>query len=92
MKPKSLLTHSSVTDSGMKETFSVFRQELGGSFSFVGSTDTLAQAREKVVQNPASSDYEFLIVNALTGEKTIIEPSERPNLAAQSPVSAGRLT
>jgi hypothetical protein len=78
MKPKPLLTHSSLTDSGMKETFSVFRQELGGSFSFVGSTDTLAQAREKVVQDPASFDREFVIVNAASGEKTFIEPPERP--------------
>jgi hypothetical protein len=62
----------------MNESFNVFRQETDGSFKFVGATDTLAQAREKVVQDPAASDREFLIVNALTGERMVVEPPERP--------------
>jgi hypothetical protein len=58
----------------INETFNVFRQETDGSFKFVGATDTLAQAREKVVQDPAASDREFVIVNAATDEKTVIAP------------------
>jgi len=41
--------------------------------------ETLALARQKVVQDPAASDYVFLIVNSATGERTVIEPPERPN-------------
>jgi hypothetical protein len=75
MRRKSSLTHSSLTptnmkDTGMKETFNVFREESDGSFRFVGATDTLAQARKKVVQDPASFDREFVIVNAASGQKT----------------------
>lgn len=62
----------------MKETFDVFRREADGSFIWVGASETFALAREIVVQNPASSDYAFLIVNSATGEKTLIEPSEKP--------------
>ena len=50
---------------------------------WVGAAETFALARETVVQNPDSSDYAFLIVNAATGEKTLIEPPERP--PAESP-------
>ena len=70
MRRKSSLTHSPVTHTGMKETFNVFREESDGSFRFVGATDSLAQARKKVVQDPASFDREFVIVNAASGEKT----------------------
>ena len=70
MRRKSALTHSSVTHTGRKETFYVFREESDGSFRFVGATDTLAQARKKVVQDSASFDREFVIVNAASGEKT----------------------
>jgi hypothetical protein len=62
----------------MNGTFNVFRQESDGSFKFVGATDTLAQARERVVQDPAASDREFIIVNALTGEKVFVLPPEQP--------------
>ena len=62
----------------MKEIFDIFLQKENGSFVWIGATETYAQAREKVVQNPASIDNAFLIVNSATGEKTLIEPSERP--------------
>jgi len=62
----------------MKETFDVFRRESDGSFIWVGASETFARAREMVVQNPASSDHAFLIVNSATGERTLIEPSEKP--------------
>jgi hypothetical protein len=59
-------------------TMDIFLREVDGSFKWVGATETLALARQKVVQNPASSDFAFLIVDSTTGEKTIIEPSEKP--------------
>jgi len=62
----------------MKETFDVFRREADGSFIWVGASETFALARQMIVQNPASSDYAFLIVNSATGERTLIEPSEKP--------------
>jgi hypothetical protein len=68
----------------MNESFDIFRREFDGSFVWVGATETFALAREKVVQDPASSDREFLIVNALTGERTVVEPPERPPV--ESPV------
>jgi len=68
----------------MNESFDIFRREFDGSFVWVGATETFALAREKIVQDPASSDREFLIVNALTGERTVVEPPERPPV--ESPV------
>src|SRR5262245_37616010 len=56
----------------------IFLQRTDGCFIWVATTDTLASAREKVVQNPASSDYAFLIVDSTMGQTTLIEPSERP--------------
>jgi hypothetical protein len=62
----------------MVETFDIFLQEEDGSFKWIATTETFALARETVVQNPASSDFAFLIVNSNTGEKTLIEPPEGP--------------
>jgi hypothetical protein len=68
----------------MNESFDIFRREIDGSFVWVGATETFALARQKVVQDPASFDREFLIVNALTGERMVVEPPERPPV--ESPV------
>jgi len=62
----------------MNGTFDIFLRKEDGSFQWVGATETFALAREKVVQDPASVDYAFLIVNETTGEKALIEPPERP--------------
>jgi hypothetical protein len=62
----------------MDESFDIFRRELDGSFVWIGATETFARAREKVVQDPASIDYEFVIVNALTGQKTFVIPPKPP--------------
>jgi hypothetical protein len=62
----------------MNGTFDIFLRKEDGSLEWVGATETFALAREKVVQDPASVDYAFLIVNEATGEKTLIEPPERP--------------
>jgi len=62
----------------MNESFDIFRREIDGSFVWVGAAESFALARQKVVQDPASLDREFLIVNALTGEKMVVEPPERP--------------
>ena len=67
----------------MNETFDIFLRKEDGSFVWVGPAESFALARETVVQNPDSSDYAFLIVNAATGEKTLIEPPEK--LSAESP-------
>jgi hypothetical protein len=67
----------------MNETFDIFLRKEDGSFVWVGAAETIALARETVVQNPDSSDYTFLIVNAAAGEKTLIEPPEKP--PAESP-------
>ena len=58
----------------MNGTFDIFLRKEDGSFEWTGGTETLALARGKVVQNPASVDYVFFIVNEATGEKTLIEP------------------
>ena len=62
----------------MDESYDIFRREFDGSFVWVGSTEAFARAREKVVHDPASIDYEFVIVNALTGQKTFVIPPEKP--------------
>ena len=62
----------------MNESFDIFRREIDGSFVWVGAAETFALARQKIVQDPAASDREFLIVNALTGERMVVEPPERP--------------
>jgi hypothetical protein len=62
----------------MNESFDIFRREIDGSFVWVGATESFALARQKVVQDPAAPDREFLIVNALTGERMVVEPPERP--------------
>ena len=56
----------------------IFLRDADGSFKWLAVTETLALARQKIVQNPASSDFAFLIVDSTTGETTIIEPSEKP--------------
>lgn len=48
----------------MKEIFDIFLRTEDGSFEWVGATETFALARQKVVQNPDSIDYTFLIVNS----------------------------
>jgi hypothetical protein len=68
----------------MDESFDIFRREIDGSFVWVGAAETFALARQKVVQDLAASDREFLIVNALTGERMVVEPPERPPV--ESPV------
>jgi hypothetical protein len=62
----------------MIETFEIFLREEDGSFKWIATTETFALARETVVQNPAASDSAFLIVNSATGEKTLIEPLDKP--------------
>ena len=62
----------------MDESYDIFRREIDGSFVWVGAAETFSRAREKVVQDPAASDHEFVIVNALTGEKVFVLPPERP--------------
>jgi len=59
-------------------SFDIFLWEADGNFKWVATTESLALARENVIQNPASSDYAFLIVNSATKEKMLIEPLERP--------------
>jgi len=56
----------------------ILLREANGSFKWIGTAETLALAREKIVQNPASSDHAFLIFNTNTGEKMLIEPQEKP--------------
>ena len=41
---------------------------------WVGVAETLAQAREKIIQDPSCMDYQFVVVNSATGEQTVIEP------------------
>jgi len=62
----------------MDEGYDIFRREFDGSFVWVGAAETFSRARQKVVQDPAASDHEFVIVNALTNEKTFVIPPERP--------------
>jgi hypothetical protein len=70
----------------MNGTFDIFLRKEDGSFEWTGGTETLALARGKVVQNPASVDYVFFIVNEATGEKTLIEP---PLISKIETVSCG---
>jgi len=62
----------------MEATYDVFRREIDGSFTWIGAKESFARAREMVIQDPVAHDREFLIVNALTGIRTLIEPPERP--------------
>ena len=67
----------------MKDIFDVFLRKEDGSFEWIGATETFALARQTIVQNPSSSDYVFIIANSDTGEKTVIEPRERPPVEAK---------
>jgi hypothetical protein len=58
----------------LKPTFEIFRREADGNFKWVGVAETLAQAKEKVIQDPSCMDYQFVVVNSATGEQTVIEP------------------
>jgi hypothetical protein len=60
------------------ESYDIFRREIDGSYMWVGARETFALAREKAVQDPASSDHVFVIVNTRTGEKVFVIPPERP--------------
>jgi len=62
----------------MDESYDIFRLEIDGTFVWVGTIETFARAREKVVQELAASDRAFLLVNITTGERTLIEPPEQP--------------
>jgi hypothetical protein len=62
----------------MDESYDVFRWEIDGTFAWLGAAETFRGAMQKVVQDPGAIDREFLIVNALTGIKTLIEPPEQP--------------
>jgi hypothetical protein len=62
----------------MDESYDIFRREIDGSFVWIGAVETFARARERVVQDPASIVYEFVIVNALTGQKAFVIPPEPP--------------
>jgi len=53
-------------------------RRVGGRLVWVGAAETFARARERVVRDPSEIDCEFLVVNALTGERTLIEPPDRP--------------
>jgi PAS domain S-box-containing protein len=64
----------------MDESYDVFRREADGNFVWLGAAGTFSRAMQKVVQDPAAIDRGFLIVSALTGVKTLIEPP------AQQPV------
>ena len=59
-------------------TVDIFLRQTDGRFTWVAVAETFALARQKVVQNPASSDYAFLIVDSTSGENAIVEPSEKP--------------
>jgi hypothetical protein len=59
----------------LEHKFEIFRREADG-FKWVGVAETLAQAREKVIQGPSCMDYQFVIINSATGEQTVIEPPE----------------
>ena len=67
-----------ITPDATPASMDIFRRDSDGSFIWVATAENLALARQNVVSNPASSDFAFLIVNLTTGEKTLIEPSERP--------------
>ena len=68
----------------MNGTFDVFLRKDDSSLVWIGVTETLALAREEVVQSPDSIDHAFLIVNSASGEETLIEPAERPPLGFSS--------
>ena len=65
----------------MDDSYDVFRREIDGTFTWLGTRETFARAREKVVQELAASDHAFLIVSVTTGERTLIEsrPNHRPS-------------
>lgn len=58
-------------------TVDIFLRQDDGRFTWIAATQTLALAREKVVQNPACSDHAFLIIDSATGDNAIIHPSEK---------------
>jgi len=61
-------------ESALEPAFEIFRREADGSFKWVGVAETLAKAREKVIQDPSCMDYQYVVVNSATGEQTVIEP------------------
>ena len=65
----------------MDESYDIFRR-VDGRLVWVGAAERVARQGERVVQDPCAIDCEFLVVNALTGERTLIEPPDR--LAVES--------
>jgi len=45
---------------------------------WVGAAEAVAREREPVVRHRSEIDCEFLVMNAITGERTLIEPPDRP--------------
>lgn len=56
----------------------IFQRESDGNFEWIADAESLTSAKEKVVQNPASSDFAFLIVDNATREQTVVDPSDKP--------------
>jgi len=70
----------------VEPAFDIFRQESDG-LQWLGMAETLAQAREKILQDPSCSEYQFVVINSATGEKAVIEP---PRTTQSSQINVGR--
>ena len=67
----------------MNPTFDIFRRDSAG-LKWLGFAETLAEAREKILQDPSCSEYQFVVLDSASGEQTVIEPPERPKSVASS--------
>jgi len=86
--PRSVLLHCGYSSwfsvrrqvTQVEPAFDIFRRESDG-LKWLGMAETLVQAREKILQDSSRSEYQFVVINSATGEKTVIEPPERPEAA-----------
>jgi hypothetical protein len=60
----------------MTAPFDIFQTESNGSVRWIGSAETLADAKARIQENSLRSPGEYLLLNQLTGRKLVIKLDE----------------
>jgi hypothetical protein len=54
--------------------FDIFRVDLLGSVLWIACTDTMNEAMRKVKERMAMDALPYVILNSVTGERTVVSP------------------
>ena len=57
----------------MTAPFDVFQAESNGSFRWIGSAETLADAKARIQEHSMGSPSEYLLLNQQTGSKLVLK-------------------